>query len=222
MRIKSLTPSALNSIEYWLNRTTPDDSALVEDLMGTAESLPGDSMYVGEAWHSVVQAICSGEEVDTESPVYDEIEFDVRIDVALPRLVRCEVPVQYLMSVAGEPLLVRGRVDGIDAAGVPHELKTRRRAIGRDECVADRYWTNMQWKIYMLALGTDRVDYQVFQVGRRKKLDNGNIRIPIIGHWHDRFEWYTTIKDDVQEAVEVAVDVIDRKCPEYWSRNDGQ
>lgn len=214
--MKSISPSAIDTVAYWASRESKTDEELIEDLMGSEET---QSMRIGEAWHSVVQSLATGQSGIDELE-YDEIKFVVDADIALPFLVEVEKPVSLLMSVSGEPVLVNGKIDGIDAAGQAHEFKTRARTIGRLGSVWQHYFSKNQWRCYTLALNATGITYHVFQRGRVKKSKSGELTVPIKAYWSDTFETYSSIREDLTEAVDLAVDVIDHVCPQYWSRND--
>lgn len=220
MKLKTISPSAVDSVNYWLMRESASTESLVSELLGEAESSP--AARVGTAWHAVVQALAQGDgEYESDgSLLFDTLEFRVDAEIALPYLERVEVPVSLMLQVAGKPILMRGLVDGIDTIGHAHEFKTRTRAIARDAMVRTHYFNKSQWRCYLLALGVERITYHVFQMSRKRKSDKAEELRSVIAYWREDFEYYPDLKEDLADAVESAIDVIDAVCPEYWRRND--
>jgi len=183
----------VSDLDQWVRYIEPEREEFevsTEDFLAymRRESVATDDMRCGQAFHTLLEH--AGPDSFFDEVEQDGFTFRFGGDFPLALPPEREGSVEKVYTTAAGPVLLRGRVDGLDGFEVTdYKLTT-------STFDAERYAGSLQWKAYCDMTGARQFQYLVFQA-KRKETDVWVYDLhPLTLHA------YPQMTDEVQRRVE--------------------
>lgn len=164
------------------------------------EEPPSREMAMGTALHGILEDATAGDEFTEVERDGFTFSFAMDAEVALPPVRECKG--ETLVWVGETPVTLVGKVDGLYGRRVwDHKLT------GRFD--AERFATQMQWRMYLMMFGAWRFTYYVFT---RYEQPDGTILIRELHPFN--FDAYPGMEGDIMRELREYVAFVREHLPE--------
>ncbi len=149
----SASVSNLDLYHMWRGNEDLDVGWLLNRLSGAEPQ--SEAMKAGEAFHKILESPDFEEQTEL---TYGDYWFSIQCDILLALPTIREMPIEHKYG----DLLVRGRVDGLEARAITDYKTTQ-------QFDADRLMEGYQWRFYLDMLHCDTFIWQVFVLSQYGK-----------------------------------------------------